>query len=69
MMKSKFCNHKKELLNALSSTIRSTVVLSGRDGLLLIDELYKGVVAPPEISNIMVFVKKEEKQRIKDELA
>ena len=49
---------------ALRSTIRSTLILSGRDGLSLIHELYEGIVATPEISNIIVSVKERRKKSI-----
>lgn len=53
--KYQFCSTNQEVLNCINASIRSTLIVSGPEGLDFIHKLYQGLEPNPHIVNIIVY--------------
>lgn len=60
----KFIDNKVKALYEIKSSVKSTLIVSGRAGIGLIDSLFKHDMTPPStISNVIVFCYQEKKMQ------
>ena len=58
----KFCNDKAKTLNLIKSSVKTTLMVSGRAGIGLVDSLFEyGLTPASNISNVVIFCNTEKK--------